>query len=124
MKRCDRQTFANFSFGNFRPRTHQVAARWLSAWTIPARSETAALFSASYGFVVGSVFRLAAEYDHALIWDAAAGYSGTSFGGAGVNGQLPGPWATLLQLSAGAPVVGRDKGQTGFVLSFSVLKIF
>jgi hypothetical protein len=88
------------------------------------RAETAALFSASYAFVVGSFFRLAAEYDHALIWDAAAGYSGTSFGGAGVNGQLPGPWATLLQLSAGAPVVGRDKGQTGFVLSFSVLKIF
>jgi len=88
------------------------------------RAEKAAILRASYGFMVGNTFRLMGEYDQALIWDTASGFSGSSFGGAGIRALLPGPWSTLVQLTAGAPVVGRDKGQTGLVLSLTVLKIF
>jgi hypothetical protein len=88
------------------------------------RAESAAVVRASYGFVVGSTFRLMGEYDQAFVWDAASGFSGASFGGAGIRGLLPGPWATLIQLTAGAPVVGRDRGEKGFLVSLGILKIF
>ncbi|MFI5181225.1 MAG: hypothetical protein ACHQPI_07530 [Thermoanaerobaculia bacterium] len=88
------------------------------------RAEQAVILRGSYGLMIGSLFRLSAEYDHALVWDAPSGYSATSFGGAGINGQLPGPWSTLIQLTTGLPVVGRDKGQKGFFLSFGILKFF
>ncbi len=88
------------------------------------RAEKTVILRGSYGLMVGSIFRLAAEYDHAFVWDAPSGYSGVSFGGAGITGQLPGPWATLVQLTAGLPVVGRDRGQTGFALFLGILKIF
>ncbi len=88
------------------------------------RAESAAIVRASYGFVVGSTFRLMGEYDQAFVWDAAAGFSGASFGGAGIRGMLPGPWATLIQVTAGAPVVGRSRGEKGFLVSLGILKIF
>jgi hypothetical protein len=88
------------------------------------RAERTVILRGSYGLMIGSLFRLSAEYDHAFVWDAPSGYSGTSFGGAGINGQLPGPWSTLVQLTTGLPVVGRDKGQRGFFLSLGILKMF
>ncbi len=88
------------------------------------RAERTVILRGSYGLMVGSLFRLSAEYDHAFVWDAPSGYSATSFGGAGINGQLPGPWSTLVQLSTGLPVVGREKGQRGFFLSLGILKFF
>ena len=88
------------------------------------RAEKAAIFRASYGFMVSSAFRLVCEYDHAFVWDAASGFSGASFGGAGIKGLIPGPWSTLIQLTAGTPVVGRDRGQTGFLVNLAILKIF
>ncbi len=88
------------------------------------RAERAVILRGSYGWMVGSAFRLAAEYDHAFVWDAPSGFSGASFGGAGVSGQVPGPGSTLIQLRSGLPVVGRDKGQTGVSVSLAVLKIF
>jgi hypothetical protein len=88
------------------------------------RAERTVILRGSYGLMVGSIFRLAAEYDHAFVWDSPSGYRGESFGGAGINGQLPGPWSTLVQLTTGLPVVGRDKGQRGFFLSLGILKFF
>jgi len=74
--------------------------------------------------MVSSAFRLLGEYDHAFVWDAASGFGGASFGGAGIKGLIPGPWSTLIQLTAGTPVVGRDRGQTGFLVNLAILKIF
>ena len=54
----------------------------------------------------------------------AAGYDWASFGGAGVSGEFPGPWSTLVRLDAGVPVVGRNRGQRGFSLNLVFLKIF
>jgi len=88
------------------------------------RAERTVILQGAYGLMLTRVFRLAAEYDHAFVWDAPSGYAGTSFGGAGLTGQFPAPWSTLVRLTAGLPVVGRDKGQTGYFLSLEILKIF
>lgn len=88
------------------------------------RAEEAVTAKLSYGVVVGKLIRLQAAYDHAVVVDEAAGYDWTHFGGAGISGQFPGPWSTLVQLEAGVPVVGRSRGQDGFVLYLVFLKSF
>lgn len=110
--------FSKIGFGNF----GGTSLVGFAAGSL--RAEKTLILRASYGLMAGRIFRLSALYDHALVWDAAEGYEGTTFGGAGINGQLPGPWATLLQLTAGLPVVGRDRGQTGVFVNFGILKIF
>ena len=110
--------FSKIGFGNF------GGTQLVGFASGSLRAEKTVILRGSYGLMVGSIFRLSALYDHAFVWDPTAGYDATSFGGAGVNGQLPGPWSTLVQLTAGLPVVGRDKGQTGFFLSLGILKIF
>ena len=88
------------------------------------RAEEAVTAKVAYGVVVGKLFRLQALYDHAVVSDPAAGYDWVNFGGAGVSGQFSGPWSTLVQLEAGLPVVGRNRGQTGFVLYLVFLRSF
>ncbi|MBK6407809.1 MAG: hypothetical protein IPF66_24010 [Holophagales bacterium] len=88
------------------------------------RAEEAVTAKVAYGVVVGKLFRLQALYDHAVVNDPAAGYDWVNFGGAGVSGQFSGPWSTLVQLEAGLPVVGRNRGQTGFVLYLVFLRSF
>lgn len=88
------------------------------------RAEEAVTAKLAYGVVVGKLFRLQAAYDHAVVVDEAAGYDWVNFGGAGISGQFPGPWSTLVQLEAGVPVVGRSRGQDGFVLYLVFLKSF
>ena len=88
------------------------------------RVEQAVALKSSFGISIGTVFRLAVEYDEAWVWDAPSGYSGTSFAGAGVVGSLPGPWSTLLRFTVGTPVIGRDKGFGGVTASLNVLAIF
>lgn len=88
------------------------------------RAERALVVRNAYGLVFGSAFRLEGAYDHAFVTDRKSGLDWTSFGGVGVNGEFPGFWSTMVRLNAGVPVVGRDKGQTGFVLSLQILKIF
>ncbi len=88
------------------------------------RAEEAVTAKVAYGLVAGKLFRLQALYDHAFVWDEASGYDGTSFGGAGISGQFSGPWSTLVQVEAGLPVVGRNRGQDGFVLYLVFLRSF
>jgi hypothetical protein len=78
----------------------------------------------AYGIVAGKLVRLQVAYDHALVKDETGGLDWVNFGGAGVSGQFPGPWSTLVQLEAGLPVVGRNRGQTGFVVYLVFLKSF
>lgn len=110
--------FSKISFGFF----GSSSLRGFSSGSL--RGEEALIGRLSYGFVVGDVFRLEALYDQAWVTDEPSGFSWTPFGGAGISGQFSGPWSTLVQLDAGLPVVGRDRGQTGFVLSLNFLKIF
>lgn len=88
------------------------------------RVEQAIALKSSFGISIGTVFRLAVEYDEAWVWDAPSGYSGTSFAGAGVVGSLPGPWSTLVRITVGTPVIGRDKGFGGVTAALNVLAIF
>jgi hypothetical protein len=88
------------------------------------RAEEAVTAKVAWGVVVGKLFRLQALYDHAVVKDPATGLDWANFGGAGVSGQFSGPWSTLVQLEAGLPVVGRSRGQTGFVLYLVFLRSF
>ena len=88
------------------------------------RGDRAVLLKASYGIVVGDVFRVEVLYDHAMVKDQATGLDWANFGGAGVSGQFNGPWSTLVRLDAGIPVVGRSRGQTGGTINLTFLKFF
>lgn len=110
--------FSKISFGFF----GSSSIRGFSSGSL--RGEEALIGRASYGFVVGEAFRLEALYDQAWVKDAPSGFDWVAFGGAGISGQFSGPWSTLVQLDAGLPVVGRNRGQTGFVLSLNLIKIF
>ena len=88
------------------------------------RAEEAVTAKVAYGVVVGKLFRLQGVYDHAVVKDEATGLDWANFGGAGVSGQFSGPWSTLVQLEAGLPVVGRSRGQTGFVVYLVFLRSF
>ena len=103
--------------------THGLFLRSLR--TVPARTASlACTLEPAYGIVAGKLVRLQLAYDHALVRDEAAGLDWVNFGGAGLSGQFPGPWSTLVQLEAGLPVVGRSRGQTGFVVYLAFLKSF
>ncbi len=88
------------------------------------RAEEAVTSKVAYGYVIGSAFRLEAIYEDARVRDRAAGLDWAYFSGAGISGEFAGPWATLIRLDAGTPVSGRNRGQTGVVLSLNILKIF
>ncbi len=88
------------------------------------RAEETVNAKLAYGIVAGKLVRLQLAYDHALVKDEAARLDWANFGGAGLSGQFPGPWSTLVQLEAGLPVVGRSRGQTGFVVYLAFLKPF
>jgi hypothetical protein len=88
------------------------------------RAEEAVTSKFAYGYVIGSAFRLEAIYEDARVRDPAAGLDWAYFSGAGLSGEFAGPWATLVRLDVGTPVSGRNRGQSGVVLSLNVLKIF
>ncbi len=110
--------FSKISFGNF------GRASLIGFPSGGLRAERAVVVTGSYGLAFGGVLRLEAEDDHAFVWDAPSGWSGTSFGGAGLIGSVPGPGSTLVRFTVGTPVVGRDKGPGGVFASLNVLKIF
>ena len=88
------------------------------------RAEEAVTSKFAYGYVIGSAFRLEAIYEDARVKDTAAGLDWAYFSGAGLSGELMGPWSTLVRFDAGTPVSGRNRGQKGVVLSLTFLKIF
>jgi hypothetical protein len=88
------------------------------------RAEEAVTSRFAYGYVFGDVIRVEVIYDDARVKDPVAGLDWAYFSGAGLSGELPGPWSTLVRFDAGTPVSGRNRGQTGVVLSLTFLKIF
>ncbi|HEV8268816.1 MAG TPA: hypothetical protein VGR00_11295, partial [Thermoanaerobaculia bacterium] len=88
------------------------------------RAEETVIGKAGYGIVVGDAFRIEGIYEHAFVKDPVSGLDWASFGGVGLSGQLPGPWSTIVQIDGGVPVVGRNRGQTGFSINLVLLKIF
>ncbi len=110
--------FSKYTFGFFEP-TSLIGFKSLAL-----RAQEAATARVAYGYVVGETLRLEAIYQHAWISDSADGLSWANFGGVGFSGEFPGPWSTLMRLDVGTPVVGRERGQNGVVISLYVLKIF
>src|SRR5262249_51376936 len=88
------------------------------------RAERAVVLRGAYGIVVGEVLRLEGIYEHAFVSDAAADLHGASFGGAGISGQLPGPFSTFVRLDLGTPIVGRGRGPRGVVLGLGIQRLF
>jgi hypothetical protein len=110
--------FSEYTFGSF----GGTALRGFSSGSL--RAEQAVIARGAYGFVFGDAFRLEALYEHALVYEPASGLDWANFGGAGIAGQLPGPWSSIMQIDFGIPVVGRQHGQRGFALNLVFLKPF
>ena len=118
VKSFNADRFSKYQFGLFGGNS----LRGFSSGSV--RAEEAVTAKVAYGVVVGKLFRLQALYDHAVVKDEASGLDWANFGGAGLSGQFPGPWSTLVQLEVGAPVVGRNRGADGFVLYLVFLRSF
>ena len=110
--------FSKYTFGFFGP----TSLRGFRSGSL--RAEDAVIARVAYGFVFGDVFRLEALYEEARVRDRTAGYDWAYFSGAGISGELPLPWSTIMRLDLGTPVGGRNRGQTGVVVSLVFLKIF
>src|SRR5664280_2722588 len=110
--------FSNYTFGFF-------GGTSLEGFRSGAlRAEEAVVTKFAYGYVFGDAFRIEALYEDARVKDSAAGLDWAYFSGAGLSGEVPGPWSTLVRFDAGTPVAGRNRGQTGIVLNLTFLKIF
>jgi hypothetical protein len=110
--------FSKYSFGFFGP----TSLRGFPSGSL--RAEEAVIVRGAYGLVFGDTFRLEAIYEDARVKDRLAGYDWAYFSGAGISGEIPGPWSTIIRLDAGTPVGGRNRGQKGGVVSLVFLKIF
>ncbi len=110
--------FSKYSFGFF----GGTSLRGFRSGAL--RAEEAITSKFAYGYVFGDAFRLEAVYEDARVKDSAAGLDWAYFSGAGLSGEVPGPWSTLVRFDADTPVAGRNRGQTGVVLSLTFLKIF
>jgi hypothetical protein len=85
------------------------------------RAEEAWATHLSYGFDIGSVFRVDAVGDVALATDELAGLEEELLAGAGIVGTFVGPWRTIVNLDVGVPVAGPDSGFSAFI---AFLKLF
>ncbi|MFI5198262.1 MAG: hypothetical protein ACHQJD_06555 [Thermoanaerobaculia bacterium] len=110
--------FSEYSFGFF----GGTSLRGFRSGSL--RAEEAVVSKFAYGYVFGDAFRLEVLYEDARVRDPAASLDWAYFSGAGLSGELPGPWSTLVRFDAGTPVAGRNRGQNGVVLSLVFLKIF
>jgi hypothetical protein len=110
--------FSKYTFGFYGP----TSLRGFASGSL--RAEEAVISRVAYGFVVGSAFRLEALYEDARIKDRTAGYDWAYFSGAGISGEMPGPWSTIMRLDFGTVVSGRNRGQGGVVVGLTFLKIF
>lgn len=87
------------------------------------RTRQAWLMNLSYGLNIEDIIRLEGVYDQAVINDPVSGFRHQYFSGAGVSGQLNGPWNnSLIRFDVGVPVVSH--GIHGFSVSALILKLF
>ncbi|HEX2253267.1 MAG TPA: hypothetical protein VHQ65_08365, partial [Thermoanaerobaculia bacterium] len=111
----DLDRFSKYEFGFFGDtRVHGYQSS-------KVRAESAWLVHASYGFEIGSLFRLDALADVAWATDEATGLDHELLAGVGLGGTFIGPWQTLVNLDVGVPVAGPDDG---FSLYVVFLKLF
>ena len=110
--------FSKYSFGYF----GSTSLRGYRSGAL--RAEEAVTSKFAYGYVIGTAFRLEAIYEDARVKDRAAGLDWAYFSGAGLSGEMAGPWSTLVRFDLGTPVSGRNRGQKGVVLFLNFLKIF
>jgi hypothetical protein len=109
--------FSKYEFGSF------SAVRLHGFQNGSVRTQRAETLSLSYGYDVGSAFRLEAFYDSAWATDRQSGYSHTYFSGAGLAGSMNGPWNdTILRFDLGVPIVGG--GIHGVAVNVVLLKLF
>lgn len=110
--------FSKYGFGSF----GGTSLRGFRSGAL--RAEEAFSSKVAYGYVFGDVFRIEVGYEDARVKDRSAGLDWAYFSGAGLSGELPGPFTTLVRFDLGAPVAGRARGHTGGVVSITFLKIF
>ena len=75
----------------------------------------------SYGFDIGSIFRIDLVGDAVLASDELSGLEEELLAGVGVVGTFVGPWRTIVNLDVGVPVAGPDSGFSAFI---AFLKLF
>ncbi|HET9793731.1 MAG TPA: hypothetical protein VFS34_04655 [Thermoanaerobaculia bacterium] len=113
----DLDRFSRYEFGAFSGnpiRGYQSGAlRTRQAWVM----------NLSYGLNIENIIRLEALYDQAILNDAYSGFHHAYYSGAGISGQLNGPWNnSLIRFDVGVPVVSH--GIHGVSASALILKLF
>ena len=113
----DLDRFSRYEFGAFSGnplRGYQSGAlRTRQAW----------ILNLSYGLNIENIIRLEAMYDQAILNDAYSGFRHAYYSGAGISGQLNGPWNnSLIRFDVGIPVVSH--GIHGVSASALILKLF
>ncbi len=113
----DLDRFSRYEFGTFSGnplRGYQSGAlRTRQAWVM----------NLSYGLNIENIIRLEAIYDQGVLNDAYSGFHHAYYSGAGISGQLNGPWNnSLIRFDVGVPVVSH--GIHGVTASALILKLF
>ncbi len=111
----DLDRFSKYDFGFF----SDVTVRGYQSGKV--RAEEALAAHLTFGFDVGSVFRLDLVGDAAWASDQASGLDSELLAGFGLAGTVVGPWKTVINVDVGAAVDGPDDGFTAFL---AVLKLF
>jgi hypothetical protein len=87
------------------------------------RTKEAWVMNLSYGLNIEDLIRLEGVYDQAMITDRVSGFRHQYYSGAGISGQLTGPWKnSLIRFDIGFPVVSH--GIHGVSASALILKLF
>jgi len=87
------------------------------------RTREAWVMNLSYGLNIENIIRLEALYDQGIMTDPVSGFRHAYFSGAGISGQLNGPWNnSLIRFDVGVPVVSH--GIHGVSASALILKLF
>ena len=113
----DLDRFSRYEFGAFSGnpiRGYQSGAlRTRQAWVM----------NLSYGLNIENIIRLEILYDQGLLNDPVSGFRHSYYSGAGISGQLNGPWNnSLIRFDVGTPVVSH--GIHGVSASALILKLF
>jgi hypothetical protein len=111
----DLDRFSKYDFGFF----SDVTVHGYQSGKV--RAEEALAAHLTYGFDIGSVFRLDLVGDAAWATDRASGLDSELLAGVGLVGTIIGPWKTVINTDIGVALDGPDDGYSVF---FAVLKLF
>ncbi len=112
---ADLDRFSKYDFGFF----SDVTVHGYQSGKV--RAEEALAAHLTYGFDVGSVFRLDLVGDAAWASDATSGLDRELLAGVGLVGTVVGPWKTVINADIGVALAGPDDGVSVFL---AVLKLF